>query len=176
MLCAHCVSEVESGAPACAHCGTPVPTPQIVAAPVTSAVGDAPISVPTFAPQNELEGIGGWLILVAIGLIFSPLIILGSTVSTNLPLLENPAAQAFLQSHPGIRALIAFEVGSNVIFAVLLIALNYLFFTRRRSFPTYFIFYMILQLGLLSADTVLAHLLIPGAPISAKGAPLSDEA
>lgn len=177
MLCAQCASELEPGAAVCTHCGAAVSAtadlpagPQPSLALASEAPAAVPFSTPAFSVPNDLEGIGGWLILVAIGLVFSPLYILGTTAATYLPLLNNPSIAVFMESHPGLRAMLFFELVTNVIFVLFLLALNYLFFTKRRSFPTYFILFLVVQFVLMAGDLVLAHALLPNLPVSAKGA------
>ncbi|HWG21313.1 MAG TPA: DUF2569 domain-containing protein [Terracidiphilus sp.] len=161
MICAQCASELEPGAAICTTCGAPE------AAAAVSATAP-PLSVPTFSMGNDLEGIGGWLILVALGLVISPFYILASSLSTFLPLFDNPQVQAWLQTHPGMQALMFFEIVTNLIFVIFLIALNYLFFTKRRSFPNYFIFYLGLHFIVLLSDTAIAHAILPSVPLSSR--------
>ena len=127
----------------------------------TSEETSAPFSEPFLHTDSHLEGLGGWLILVGLGLVISPLVILGTTVSDNVPLLTNSDSRAFLESHPALEGLIVFEVVTNVIFVVILGALNILFFTRKRSFPTYMILYLAFQVILLSGDALAVRAVMP---------------
>ncbi len=169
--CPQCASEIEPGAVVCVQCGAPTLVDSQKAriaeggAPGGDSVSVAPASFqPTLLDSDRhLEGISGWLILVAIGLVFSPLLILGRTLATNVPLFANVHYHEFLEAHPALEGLILFEIATNLIFVAFLLALNFLFFTKKRAFPTYMILYLALQLVIIVGDAMAAHAILPSA-------------
>jgi hypothetical protein len=184
--CGHCASDLEDGVVACLHCGTAVNRSQSLATEVSIPHAASTEVQPAFAdagmndaPQNptifssalpdsrrDLEGLSGWLVLVAIGLVISPLMILSNTVTNNLPVLTNPRLHAFLETHPSLEGLIVFEIATNLIFVAVLVALNFLFFKKKRSFPTYMILYLCLHLIVDGGDAVAAHVVLPSVPVA----------
>ncbi len=178
--CTQCANGLEEAAAVCIHCGAavdrpaewkaeppfpPAPTPE-------TPVEDTPVSpVPMLAPpasstKNQPPGIGGWLILPAISLVVSPFQILRTLVTVDLPVLFGVNHQAYLDSHPANAALIVFEAASNVVFVATLILLNYLFFSRKKAFPTWMILYLALRVCVRLADHMAARALLPDADIS----------
>jgi hypothetical protein len=109
-------------------------------------------------------GIGGWLLLVAVGVCLTPVRLAVEIIRGLRPLepttwhaVTTPGTRAY---HPLFGPLI---VGELVVNAALLIwagVLVYLFFTRRRSFPFAMITYMIARVVAQAADTG-AALMIP---------------
>ena len=109
-------------------------------------------------------GIGGWLILVAVGLCLTPVRIAVELVRGLRPLepatwhaITTPGTRAY---HPLFGPLI---VGELVVNAALLIwagVLLYLFFAKRRSFPAMMITFMITRVLFQAADLGVA-LMIP---------------
>lgn len=176
--CRSCTSEIEDGAVVCIHCGAaatvdPLPLPSAgpgltEPAPLFSSAVPAgadtvplPFSSILLDSDRHLEGLSGWLILVGFGLVISPFLILGSTVVSNLPFVTNVMYRAFLNTHPAVEGLIVFEIATNFIFAAILAALNFLFFKKKRSFPTYMILYLILNSLIVVGDVATAHVLLP---------------
>jgi hypothetical protein len=157
MPCAQCSAENQPGAVVCTKCGTTLqPAPHLFVPPLFAEVGlDA---------DRHLEGIGGWLILVAIGLVFSPLVILGGATKSDLLFLTSSRHQPFLQKHHAVHGLILFEVITNLCFVAVLIGLNYLFFKKKRAFPTYMILYLLFHLLAIALDHAGARLSMPSAP------------
>jgi hypothetical protein len=156
-LCSTCASELPEGLPSCPRCETATAAPP----------PPAPLSSPLFTTTTEdLEGLSGWLILVGLGLVVSPFVILGTTLSVNLPFLSDSKYQAFLTGHPGVAALIVFEVITNIVFVIGLAALNFLFFTKRRAFPTYMILYLAAHFVVIFLDTIAAQALLPTASLT----------
>jgi hypothetical protein len=155
-LCSTCASEIPEGLPSCPHCEAAGAAPP----------AEAPLFSSTFAAGNDLEGLSGWLILVGLGLVISPFAILATTLSTHLPFFSDSRYQAFLASHLGLAALIDFEVITNIVFVIGLVALNYLFFTKRRSFPTYMILYLASHFAVILMDAFAAHALLPNASLA----------
>jgi hypothetical protein len=77
-----------------------------------------------------------------------------------------PRYQQFLETHRVLHGMILFEIITNLIFVIVLIGLNYLFFKRRRSFPSFMILYFVFQLLVTIADTVVAHSVLPSVALS----------
>jgi hypothetical protein len=155
-LCSNCASEVPEGFSSCAACGTEI-----------GAVAPALVSTPLFYPVEDLEGLSGWLVLVAIGLVVAPFVMLYTIVTVNLPLLTDHRYQPYLSSHPALAALTVFEVFTNIIFIACVLALAFLFFTKRKGFPTFMIIYRVTQCSVILIDTITAHALIPSANLTA---------
>jgi hypothetical protein len=138
-----------------------VNTPEPLAAAATHAV-----AAPTFASISDadLEGLSGWLILVGISLVVSPLLTLNAALNLDLRFFLNPRFQAYRATHHGVEALVMFELITNLVLTAAVFGLNYLFFTRRKTFPTYMIAYLVTGFAIGLADTVATHISIPNAP------------
>jgi hypothetical protein len=112
------------------------------------------------------SGIGGWLYLVALGLCLTPLRLGAEIVRGLRPLhpttwhaVTTPGQPAY---HPLFGPLIVGELVTNVLLLIWAVALLYLFFTKRRSFPGTMIAFLIARLGVQAADLFVARL-IPAA-------------
>jgi hypothetical protein len=101
-------------------------------------------STPAFVMNNDLTGIGGWLILVAIGLAIGPLFRLHG-IYLDSRLLFGSRFQAAMNSKPGLEAIIFFELVTNSFFLAYNVLLNFLFYSKRRSFPMFMIFNLAAQ-------------------------------
>jgi hypothetical protein len=161
--CKLCANEMEADAGVCARCGAPV-------AEAEQAPAAPPISTPplfsAISPRSDLQGIGGWLILVAIGLAFSPFQCLHG-VYVDLRVLYGVGFQLGLASQPGLAFLVLFEAATNSIFLIGLIGLNLLFYRKKRAFPVWMIAYLAIHMGLILIDEVLAMLFGSHAGLSA---------
>jgi len=107
---------------------------------------------PRFRYVDPLEGLGGWLILVAIQLLLAPLLIMFTIFTVDIPLLFGVRARDYLSLHQGLTAVVTFETLTNIVFLFLLGFLIVLFFRKKRSFPTYMIFFYVLQSVVILAD------------------------
>jgi hypothetical protein len=105
--------------------------------------------------DRGLTGIGGWLILPAIGLGLSPIFSLFG-LSVGCFLLFGSKGQILFADKPGLEPLILFEVVMNVVFVAVLIFLNVLFYTKRKSFPLLMIIFYGFQFVLFLADHIMA--------------------
>lgn len=161
------MSGLEEGASMCANCGAAVEANQ-----AEPAITDS-FSVPSFTMIEDLEGVGGWLILVAVGLAIAPLLLLRTILLVNIQFLYAARYQDYLTGHPAVAGLAALELITNVILLVLVAVLNYLFFSKKKVFPTYMIFYLFLQLFLLLADCIALHLMFPSADLTSNYAALA---
>jgi Protein of unknown function (DUF2569) len=178
--CPRCGSETEPGATVCIHCGSELLLQNEDA--VVPAPTDIPVAEPEYAPpaseapalftstfessDSAYEGLGGWLIFTIIGLIFAPLRLMYTLFTVHLRLLTNPRMQPYLLMHGSIHALILFEVITNVIFLLILIWLNYLFFNKKRAFPAFMICYLVFVCIVMIADHFASVALLAKAPLS----------
>lgn len=127
--------------------------------PPVASVTPAP-AADSITPNNGPSGLGGWLILVMIGMILTP-IRLGTFIATTLvPLYRNgtweiltsPGSESY---HPLWAPLLIFEFVVNLVFILACMALLGLFFTKSRRFPRMFIIFIAANLIFLVVDYVL---------------------
>jgi hypothetical protein len=116
-------------------------------------------------PQNVLqnaEEIGGWMVLFAIGLVFTPLRILWTIIDNdffNLLTWETLAYSGSASYNPGLVALIIAELFCNTILLVLTVLMIILFFGRRSSFPILVNFFYGFGIIFILSDAVLANMM-----------------
>jgi hypothetical protein len=96
--------------------------------------------------RSDLVGIGGWLILVAIGQILGPLVFL-VRLSNYYSKLDSYLWTKFPATFYGEAALNAFIV-------VIAVYTAYLFFTKSRLFPKYFVYESVAAMLLLPIDVI----------------------
>ncbi|MCL2308779.1 MAG: DUF2569 family protein [Proteobacteria bacterium] len=109
------------------------------------------------AAAEELKGLGGWLILVCLGLIGTILRLLYYLAVDFLPIFTNGSWEALTTPgaehyHAAWAPLILSEVASNFVIIALAGCSLYLFFTKSRYFPKVFIGYMALNIIIVTAD------------------------
>lgn len=104
--------------------------------------------------SSEPKGIGGWLVLVAIGLIVSPIRLAYSIIVDYLPQI-NSSEWATL-NFPAFKNLFYGELVINSLFVVFAIVLLVLFFSEDRRFPKYMIAFYIANLTFVIADFAIA--------------------
>ena len=110
----------------------------------------------------ELSGIGGWLILLAIGQILRPLFYLKSgrdlfvaTMDTNSwRLLTDPVEATY---NPWWAPTLLLELFLNLSFIVFCVLLIVLFFRKRAAWPRSFTVFLVLSVLGVTLDTVLCH-------------------
>jgi len=116
--------------------------------------------MPTNQDQSAPSGIGGWLILIAIGLCLTPIRI-GAEIVQGVRSLQplawravtTPGSPAY---HPLFGPLIIGEMVANVVLLVWALVLLYLFFTKRRAFPRAMIAFLIVRVAIQMADIFVA--------------------
>lgn len=158
IFCASCSSTLNEDSLVCPNCGTAV----AVHPGVSEAA--APTSAPvfkTFENRNDLNGIGGWLILPAIGLVISPFMSLHGIFIVDLPVLFGDRYSAFLNGHPAFSGLLVFEIMGNAIFLAGAVGLNFLLYKKKRIFPICMIAYFAINFFLLLADHLATRALLP---------------
>lgn len=92
------------------------------------------LASPMFNVHPSPQGIGGWLVLVAIGLAVTPLLLI-RYLWLDLHELRWPARVLIGLRVPGLPTLIGFEFFANAVLLVALFFLIYFFFTEDRLFP-----------------------------------------
>jgi hypothetical protein len=176
--CHNCGSQLEEGAVVCAQCGQAKDEPALSisfasasALTPTLAGNEHQAEAPLFSQvaasaDRGLTGIGGWLILPAIGLAINPFVALFGLAACFF-LLFGSNGQNLIANKPGIEPVIVFEIGMDLVFLVMLIVLNIFFYTKRKSFPKLMIVFFVLQFVLLLADHLMA------APFTSNSSPLT---
>lgn len=115
--------------------------------------------------EIELKGLGGWLILLAIGFFIS-FITLGRTiwVSVNAVVvselwskLVDPNSLYYI---PNFNWAYTLELFFNVIFLLLNGYVTYLFFRKNYKFPKFFIFFEVSYFCFLILDTILSNVIL----------------
>jgi hypothetical protein len=117
--------------------------------------GQAAIPQSIFSSGSDLNGIGGWLILVAFGLALSPFFILHG-VYTDLHILTADRYQAGLALRPGLAGLVMLEAITNSVFLAAVVCLNILLYRRKRAFPTAMVVYFAAQIVWVLTDHLMA--------------------
>jgi len=119
--------------------------------------------------DKELKGIGGWLILIAIGVIISPI-----RVSISLyqyykditpevfSVLTTPGSELY---HILWKPFLIGEFATNLFILVLSLFLVYLFFFKRQQFPKVYIALAIIVPLVLIADGLVGKIVMPNEPI-----------
>ncbi|MFN3581823.1 MAG: DUF2569 domain-containing protein [Pseudomonas sp.] len=90
--------------------------------------------------DDELKGLGGWLILLGIGLVISPIRLLFVLIPTYKPIFEdgtweavtNPASIDYI---PHLAVLLIGEMAANTVVILAFFYLIYLFFSKHYLFP-----------------------------------------
>ncbi len=116
----------------------------------------APVAEQHFSPLN---GIRGWLTLVAIGVVLRPFLLL-NVIRTNWSayssetwnILTVPGAASY---HPLWAPALLFELFGNVGFTVLSVLVCVLFFQKRRTFPIWFSISLCSYFAFLIVDQIL---------------------
>lgn len=106
------------------------------------------------------KGLRGWLILVAIGLIATPIKLTLLLLNTFLPLFTDGTVQALTTSgsehyHPLWIVIVGYEAVGNSVFILVFIGLAVLFFSRSRRFPRLYIVALLANLAFLLGDELI---------------------
>jgi len=119
--------------------------------------------------QYELKGLGGWLILVGIGVVINPIFLL-VTLYSSIPLFSDGSWEALTTIgqetyHPLWGPLIIGEIIYNLVMLALTIYLIYLFFSKHYRFPKFFIAIIVASLIFILLDAWIVTLILPSRPI-----------
>ena len=153
MQCPKCKTNNDDKSKVCRICGADLK--MIPAAIDSKAVAESNSAV------EKYQGLGGWLILVALGLISAPLMIGWALYQDFLPLVLEAQVWETLTS-PGSpiysslwKPTLMMEVTVNIVFFVWTIYLLVLFFRRSAHFPKLYVIFLAVNLLFLVIDDVL---------------------
>lgn len=123
MFCYKCGKEKGEGDKFCQNCG--------VSFDGATSIGDG----------KNYNKIGGWLIVVAIGLIIQPFQLLYG-VFDNVSNLKETGLETFNYLIPGLGYGLIFEVIIDIILVFVVLYLIFLFKDKKKIFPKYYIWYL----------------------------------
>lgn len=101
--------------------------------------------------QKNEAGIGGWLILVLIGLIITPIRIGITLFRDFFPLFDS---MSLLEAYPKLGTMIYAEAIGNIIFGIFAIILLFIMINKDRRFPKLMIIFYVANLIFILADTI----------------------
>ena len=115
------------------------------------------------APHGP-SGLGGWLVLVGIGLAVTAVRLSAFLVTTLVPVvtgdqwaqLTTPGTSSY---HPFWAPLLMIETAGNLFFVGFAVTLLYLYFQKAPRFPKLFIAYLVLNLVFVTADYFLSGMI-----------------
>ncbi len=121
------------------------------------AGSDSFVTVPDSGPDGEPRGLGGWLVLVAIGLIITPLRLGLELTQAYIPIfaaeywsvLTDPSSEAY---HPLLAPLIVFGSIGHLVLIAVAVAGMVLFFRRSPAFPKLMVSFYLGGLGFVAID------------------------
>jgi transglutaminase-like putative cysteine protease len=110
-------------------------------------------------PDSALAGLGGWLILVGIGLV-GGMFILPARIAKLSPVYSSERWRIITDSADArynamLPPILLFELFTSITVLILLILLTISFFRKRRIFPILFITFLILQFVFAALDAIL---------------------
>ena len=120
--------------------------------------------------NKKLEGLGGWLILVGLGVIFAPLRI----ATQMLPIYSNMFADGTFAvvTTPGTetynpywRAILLGEITINIGLLLVWLYICFLFFSKKTVFPKWFITITLFTLCFIVTDAFAIKMVLPEQPV-----------
>ena len=118
----------------------------------------------------ELKGLGGWLILVGIGVVIGPFrlaaefvpLYYGIFTDGSFEILTSPGSEAY---HSLWGPLLIFETVFNLLMILASSYLIYLYFSKNYIFPKIYITIVLFSLVFIPADAWLASFVLPDEPM-----------
>jgi hypothetical protein len=119
--------------------------------------------------NKEKEGLGGWLILVGIGLVFGWIGLLAHlTIYKEIfsdgtwETLTMPSSDLYT---PLFGILMSLELIGNCVFLIAYICLTFLFFKKKRNFPKFYIITILANLAFVLVDILFTKVVFPAEPM-----------
>ena len=120
--------------------------------------------------NQELKGLGGWLILVGIAVIFTPVRMLATLVPLYHGILTDGTWEALTTqgsvSYNGLLApLLTCEIAFNALLILASLYLIYLFFSKHYWFPRVYIALLVASLIFMPVDAWVVTFIVPDEPV-----------
>ena len=120
--------------------------------------------------NDKLQGLGGWLILVGIGVVLSPIRLLYTYVPAYVPIFEDGTWEALTSNgselyDPLWAPFLIGEIFFNSIILVASVYLIYLFFSKHHLFPKVYIGIVVVSLILIPLDAWVITIILPTEPM-----------
>lgn len=120
--------------------------------------------------DKNIEGLGGWLILVGLGVILSPLVILVTVFPTyfeifsdgSWAILTTPGSTVY---NPLWAPLLIVEIGINAGLVLAWVVAATLYFTKRKAFPKVYIAIVLFSLTFIILDAIAVNAVLPTEPV-----------
>ncbi|MDQ1813277.1 DUF2569 domain-containing protein [Massilia sp. CCM 9210] len=120
--------------------------------------------------KKDLEGLNGWLLIVGIGLLLTPLRMLYVFPALYVNLfgsahwvdMTTPGTGTY---HSAWKPLIFTEVAFNCGMLLASLLLLYLFFSKKRGFPMLFIVLHVAGILFIVCESMIIHLILPAEPL-----------
>ncbi len=124
--------------------------------------------------RDKLRGIRGWLILVAIGVIVTPIRLVATYLPVYVPLFTGDTWRALTTVgseayHPLWRPLLIGEITFNSALVAASVYLAYLFFSKHHLFPRFYIGIVVVSLVFIPLDAWLLSFVLPNEPVFDSG-------
>ncbi len=117
-------------------------------------------------PGQDLEGINGWLLLVGLGIIISPFYIIYSIYPIYTEIFKTGVWE--ILTTPGTEAynslwavVLIGEIAVNLLMVGVWLYIAYLFFTKKKTFPKWYIGLLIFTIVFILLDAFAIKLVVP---------------
>ncbi len=112
------------------------------------------------------DGLGGWLILIGIGVIASPFMLVRHLINFKKSIFDNGTWEALTTAssdayHPLWAPLLCVEAGFNLISLVIAIVMVPMYFSKKKFFPQWFVWLHVVTLVFIVADAFALLLVRP---------------
>jgi hypothetical protein len=159
--CRLCGLHIADGVNACMMCGNRNLVAVTAGETITPSLGSQ-----STAKAPGQASFSKWLWAVGISLIVTPVIRVLAIVNNELPKLTRDDFQPYLQSHPEVSNLLYFEIAMNALLVISALALNFLFYTKRKTFPMLMVSYVLVTVLFRVAVVGAVNSMVPNAHLA----------
>jgi uncharacterized membrane protein YhdT len=115
--------------------------------------------------ERKVEGLGGWLILVGIGIVLAPLMIIYTVFPIYFEIFSNGSWEIAMADNPLWLPIAIGELLINGALIVVWIFIAYLFFSKNKIFPKWFISVLLFTPIFILADALAVKIAYPDEPL-----------
>jgi len=120
--------------------------------------------------EKDLEGLGGWLILVGLGIVLSPLKIIALIFPTYSEIFSNGSWELLTTSgtevyNPFWGPILIGEISINGVLVIAWLFIAFLFFTKKKAFSKWYIGILLFTLAFILIDALAIKLVMPNEPV-----------